>query len=125
MGTISWNDLFYVIDSFNDRALTIGGSALTIIAENILANALEMVPYDTGALSDSGEVGDPDLGANSVSVEIGFGNPDIPYAIDQHENFGYIHANGRQPKYLEQPALEAAPYMQADLDEAFQDIFEP
>lgn len=125
MGTISWNDLNYIIESFNDRALAIGGEALTFIAENIWANSLELVPYDTGALSDSGEVSDPEIDGSSVSVEIGYGSPDVPYAIDQHENMEYAHPNGRQAKYLEQPALEAIPYIQAQLDEAFQDIFEP
>lgn len=125
MGTISWDQLFEVIDKFPERVLDIGADTLTRIGYGILARGQDLVPFDTGALFDSGEVSEPEgvLGSY-VSIEIGFGNEKVNYAIIQHENLEYKHPNGGQAKFLEQPCMEQAPYIEADLADALDNIFE-
>lgn len=112
-----------LISDFPIRAISVGADALTKIAYFIFAASQDVVPYDTGALSDSGEVGDPDLTADSVTVEIGYGNEDVKYAIIQHEDMEYSHPNGGQAKYLEQPCMEAVATIEDDLGGYFSTIF--
>lgn len=71
------------------------------------------VPVDQGTLRDSGYVKDPVIEGEHISVEMGYGGPDIPYALIQHEDLTFNHPGGRQAKYLERPMLEAAPGMTA------------
>jgi hypothetical protein len=71
------------------------------------------VPVDTGVLRSTGHVVPPDLSPSStgrVRVLLGFGGPAAPYALAQHERLDYSHEIG-EPKYLERPAIAAAPGM--------------
>lgn len=123
MADLTWDELADIIDKFPERALEVGADALTKIAYDILAASQEVVPFDTGALYDSGEVSEPYGDLESVSVDIGYGSGEVQYAIIQHENMEYKHPNGGQAKYLEQPAMEAADSFEADLAPFFEDIF--
>lgn len=73
----------------------------------------EFVPVEQGILRDSGYVKDPVIEGEHITVEMGYGGPDIPYALEQHENLTFNHPGGKQPKYLERPMLEEAPGMAA------------
>ena len=68
-------------------------------ADDILADALALVPKDTGELRASAEVSME----NGVAA-ISFGTD---HAIYQHERLDYNHPGGGQAKFLEKP-LSAA-----------------
>lgn len=67
--------------------------AMRHCAEFVLDESRKQVPYRTGALSRSGA---PDAEGYEATVSY-----DTPYAIKQHENRKYNHADGRKAKYLE------------------------
>jgi hypothetical protein len=82
-------------------------------AQDILREARVQVPYLYGALSSSGRIHTAYVVGNTTAVEITFGGAaggELPvnYAIIQHENEKFKHAEGRKAKYLEDPALDAA-----------------
>lgn len=96
-------------------------------AERILGEAKDVIPFDTGALSGTATQTESLVG-NRYEVEIGFGGPDAPYALVQHERLDFWHPpkppgkskvgkrqgtgpgadpqTGRGPKYLERPMME-------------------
>ena len=92
--------------------------ALVEEAEDIMAVSKERVPKRTGALQASGRTEITQHDGSGVEVTLGYGDfndvgPDgtVPhtaiYAVEQHENPDYRHAEGRTWKYLEHPMLEA------------------
>lgn len=72
-----------------------------------------LVPIDTQALHDSGQVEGPIRDGAQSTVLIYFGDDDVinwshgratsTYAWDQHENESYRHMNGGQPHFLSEP----------------------
>jgi len=79
--------------------------------QDILADSRELVPFLTGALSSSGRVHDPYYVGNTVAVEVTYGGSsgggvNVNYAIPQHENETFVHAEGRQAFYLLDPLQE-------------------
>lgn len=94
------------------RIVQAGFDALPAEAnDHILDPALELVPRDTEDLARSGYVSDPIEIGDQVALVVGF--TDSPghepgYALDQHENPNYQHAEGKTDKFLEKPALEWA-----------------
>lgn len=76
--------------------------------DELKSDAQEIVPFDTGALSESAEVvvelDDSGVltGTVTFSAEGGDG---YDYAVRQHEDLELNHPNGREPKYLERPFL--------------------
>lgn len=70
-------------------------------ADRLLALTAERAPLDVGTLVGSGTVEratDPEEGAAVVY--------DTPYAARLHEHPEYNFQNGRQGKYVEDPAME-------------------
>jgi len=67
--------------------------AMKEIAHEILREAKERVPVDTGNLKSSGEVRQSTSGEYTVVFT-------AEYAMDQHENLTYHHDNG-EAKFLE------------------------
>jgi hypothetical protein len=85
------------------RAGTIKG--LTLAAEHLLQVSRELVPIEEGTLERSG-VATVDEATMKAAVSY-----DTPYAVEQHENLTARHDDGRQAKYLEQPAATEADTM--------------
>ena len=83
------------------------GSALYQEAEAIMTPAKRLAPHDVGTLESSGYVEPPVYAGDDVSVTLGFGGAAKDYALEQHENLDYQHDEGRQAKYLEEPAVAA------------------
>ena len=65
--------------------------------EYIKQESVKVVPKDTGVLEKSASV------KISKDGKQGAVSYDTPYAIRQHEELGYRHAEGRIAKYLEIP----------------------
>lgn len=74
--------------------------ALTDEANNILVEAVDEAPIDTGALRRSGKVVPDD---KETKVYVSFGDDVVNYAIIQHETPYYNHPRGGKWKYLEDP----------------------
>lgn len=89
--------------------------ALYAEAHGILRESRKQVPFRFGALSSSGRVHDPFTAGDSTAVEITYGGVAggkstgdfVGYAVVQHENMKFRHAEGRKAKYLFDPAMDA------------------
>lgn len=79
-------------------------AGLTDWAEYVLQQAQQLVPIETGLLSNSGRVA-----VNGLEAAVGFGSgAAAAYAVYQHENGSLKHDAGRTYKYLETPAVASA-----------------
>ena len=95
--------------------LPVIGRALYDEALDVAQKADLLVPYDSGNLARSQIVHHPKAAGNKVFVDITYGGVAKQYAQVQHDNLSFSHpskasglpSNGRQAKYLEQPAREA------------------
>ena len=101
-----------------DRMIAAINSALYSAANDILTEANNLVPIDTGNLKSTGVV--TTNGAQNIppsptdlrpKLDISFGgkttgSDGANYAAVQHERLDYNHPQGGQAKYLEQPFLE-------------------
>lgn len=79
-------------------------SSIFAEAHEILADSQAIVPFDEGILSSSSKVYGPRTRGDVIQAEIGYGGAAKDYALIQHENLEYRHAEGREAKYLEKPA---------------------
>lgn len=73
--------------------------------EDLMENTIKpnFVPVDTGALRDSGTVGDVEIDSSgNFNISMTFGNESVFYAIFVHEDLTAHHPHG-QAKYLEVP----------------------
>lgn len=75
-------------------------TGLYAVASDIMEDAKERAPKDTGDLRGSGYVDRPKTEGGETSVELGFGGPSAPYAVIQHEREDFNHDIG-EAKYLE------------------------
>ena len=78
-------------------------TALEIAARNILGDAVQNTPKDSGTLRRSADVSMKTR--NKVEATLSFSTP---YAARQHEELGYAHTNGG-PKFLESAVTKGAP----------------
>jgi hypothetical protein len=90
-------------------------NALRSDAEVTLEIAKQRTPVDTGALVDSGMLGEPEKSGFQYSQPITFGDPEPYYAIFVHENLEARHPNGGQAKFLESAVLERSAGMSSRL----------
>jgi hypothetical protein len=104
-----------------DRAVESGGfEGVKEAAEHVLRLSQQRVPYDTGALMQSGKI---TTDKQKIQAAVNFGtDPETEkYAVRQHEDLSYHHpalgtgdkrpvreSIGRQAKYLEGPLNESA-----------------
>lgn len=112
--------LFRTFGAATDGIMPAMEQALYAEAHNILADSRKEVPFLTGALSASGRVHDPFTANNMAMVEITYGgaaggDDSVNYAVIQHENTSFRHAEGRKAYYLEDPVLRAKAGMQERL----------
>jgi hypothetical protein len=89
-----------------DRAV---GMALTQEAQIMMRNSLRIVPVDTGTLRRSKRILPVFKEGGCWTIEMGYGGAASLYALEQHENPDYRHAEGKSWKYLETPVRERIP----------------
>lgn len=111
------DELQAALAALGPRALQAAAAALFREGEAIMAVSKGLVPLDTGTLMNSGHVELPEIQGETVVVTLAYGGPAEAYAVVQHERLDFIHPNGRQAKYLEQPVLQAAAGLEARLAE--------
>lgn len=98
-------------------------AALFREAETVMAKSKEEVPVDKGPLRSSGQVALPDITPSHVSVELGYGNQAVDYAVIVHEDLSAHHKPGQKAKYLEDPVLAAIPGMEERLGRTLEGEF--
>lgn len=85
------------------------GRALHAEAEPVFDRSQDIVPVLTEELKKSGELHNPVIAGNSVSVELSYGNAaTADYAEVVHEDLGMRHMPGKTAKFAEIPFLEGA-----------------
>lgn len=89
-------------------------AAVRVAEKKILAPAIEYCPIDTGALRESGKVGQPERVGYEVHVPVTFGGDSVDYAAVVHEDLEVHHPVG-QAKFLERAMNEEEPRYAADL----------
>jgi hypothetical protein len=75
----------------------------------ILSRSQQIVPVDTSALKQSGRMLGPQVSPSQIKFRIRYGNQITEnYAVRQHEDLTLRHKAGKQAKFLEEPAMQAA-----------------
>jgi hypothetical protein len=92
-------------------------TALADEAARLLAEAQARVPVKTRALRDSGRVEMHDDGAAHLRATIVFGNEQVDYAVEVHENLEARHPDGGSAKFLESVLNEESPHVAEHLAE--------
>jgi hypothetical protein len=85
------------------------GMALMQEAQLMMRDSLRIVPVDTGTLRRSKRIMPLFREAGSWVVMMGYGGAAREYALEQHENPDYKHAEGKMYKYLELPVRHRIP----------------
>lgn len=76
-------------------------------AEYVLQEADQLVPIEEGTLSRSGAT---EVDRDNLKAAVGYGKGGAAaYARRQHEEMDWHHDQGRQAKFLEQPAVASGP----------------
>ncbi len=78
--------------------------------EQMITEAKQQTPVETGTLRASGTVKPPQISGTGVTVDAGFGGAASHYAIYVHEIMSNQHPVGG-PKFLERPFLARIPQM--------------
>jgi hypothetical protein len=79
------------------------GQAIYAEAALALLDSKEIVPVDTSALKQSGNLKPISVQGNAIEVVIGYGGVAAPYAVEVHENLEARHQPGKSAKFLEIP----------------------
>lgn len=123
------------LDKFSDRLMKDAkanvSAALYQRGEKIMAASKEVVPVDTGALMNTGQVTLPtEDGSGVIEVTVGYGDESTPYALYVHEELqapsgGPINWTrpGSGPKYLENPARDQFDQVPGDIRDALMKAF--
>ena len=89
-------------------------AALYQEGELLRGEAQALTPVLTGVLKASAFVNEPVATEAGASVTVGFGGAAEAYAVRQHEDTTFKHRVG-QAKYLEQPFLQRAKNLAANI----------
>ena len=97
---------YYNVNWFGDdvkkKVMTANEKAITLGLEFIKQESVKVAPKDTGMMEKSAQV------TIAADRKTGYVSYDTPYAIRQHEELDYHHAEGRIAKYLELPLQQNA-----------------
>ena len=119
-------------------------------AESVMTESKQIVPVDSGALMNTGKVMTPVVQGNQITVELGYGDEAVGYALIVHEMIGdspgstygplekgkhkkFIAPHpikwtrpGSGPKYLERPFVskqsEVIPIIIAEIQTEFDNL---
>jgi len=83
-------------------------AAVYQVGNQALTESKKRVPVDTGDLKRSGQIDEPVVSANQISVRMGYGDTAVDYALIVHEDTTANHPNG-QSHYLSSVIDELRP----------------
>ena len=73
----------------------------------VLEKAKDLAPYERGDLAGSGRLVGPRIYGGRVYFTLDFGvEPQLAYALIQHEGLSFSHPGGKESKFLEKPLAE-------------------
>lgn len=99
------------------------GSSLYAEANDMMREAKEQIPFDTGVAKNSGRVFPPSAIGNSVFVDLGFGGAASAYVEVLHNNDrGASFQNGKKDHYLSDPVRNLANGLDERILDAIQRI---
>lgn len=78
------------------------------IAEDLLNDSLDIVPYDEGDLYGAGYISPVSRGPTGPEIEVGYradGQNSIEKILVQHEDLSLSHPGGKRAKFLSTPYL--------------------
>ena len=112
---VGMKEFFGSMKGLEKEVLPAAKEVLYAEAQDILTESRKEVPFRRGVLSASGRVHEPFIAGKKAMVEITYGGAaggnfegeNVGYAIIQHENTMFRHAEGRKAYYLRDP-LERA-----------------
>ena len=78
-------------------------------AHKLEAKIKQAAPIEEGQLRGGVHPNPATTGGNSVEVIVSTGAESSDYAIVQHEHTEYMHPNGGQAKYVEEPLMRHGP----------------
>lgn len=111
--------------AMREEVLPAAKEVLYAEAQDVLRESRKEVPFLRGVLSSSGRVHEPYITRNKAVVEITYGgaaggdfegSAPVNYAILQHENEKFRHAEGRKAWYLRDPLNRAREGFQERVD---------
>lgn len=115
---VGLNKALAKLDKLPGKIEQIVKSELYKEGEGVMAMSKEaFVPVDQGPLKASGQVDDPVVKGNEVSVTLGYGNSAVDYALIVHEDLNAFHPTG-EAKYLEKPLKMALPGVKKRMGQA-------
>lgn len=89
------------------RGIKAVGAGLYLEGNNIISDSLPQVPVDQSALKNSKYVTLPEITAQNITVELGYGGEAKEYAVVQHEHTEFKHPGGGKAKFLQDPMYAA------------------
>lgn len=99
-------------------------------AEEVMTDSKQIVPVLTGALLNTGKVLPPVEDSTSITVEFGYGDESVDYALYVHEELQSPKGNpinytrpGSGPKYLQNPFDQKADQLPPRIAQAYTDAF--
>jgi hypothetical protein len=99
-------------------------------AEEVMTDSKEVVPVLTGALMNTGKVFPPVEDDSSITVELGYGDESVDYALYVHEELQSPKGHpinwtrsGSGPKYLQNPFDQKSDQLAPRLAKATSDAF--
>ncbi|NBV35312.1 MAG: hypothetical protein EBR81_16360 [Proteobacteria bacterium] len=87
-------------------------TTISEVIQKVFAESQVLVPVDTGALKASGRiVRETDRRGKATSQYVTYGNDNVTYAVQVHEDMGVRHTAPTRAKYLEVPLMSNAPLL--------------
>lgn len=97
------NGLFEMLAKAGKEGVNATKQALNEEAQLMFRDSQKVVPVETGTLRRSGVLETAKEEGGRITVVIGYGGSASAYALRQHEDLSYKHAEGKQAKYLSEP----------------------
>jgi hypothetical protein len=102
-----------------ERTWQQAAGALELACSPVLTDSVGQCPYKKGTLIGSARI-DVYYSEDFINCIIGY---HTRYALRQHEELTWKHAEGRKAKYLEDPARQQAPKIQARFIQSMKSVF--
>lgn len=126
------NDLIELLRKGQKKAHSDVAKVMYQFAEEVMTESKQIVPVKTGALMATGKVLPPVESAGVITVELGYGDNAIGYAIYVHEELQSPSGNpinytrpGSGPKYLQTPFDQKSDLLAPRIAAAYQNAYKP
>lgn len=105
------------------RAMNALEEGVTEAANDLVREAQEATPVESGALKASIHTNGAERSGTMVTATVQTGGEVSDYAAVQHERTDFAHPRGGQAKYIEEPLLRSAPKFKKHVEDAARKAF--